>query len=219
MFLGEEADKWARLAERIGACNSEGIPLPADTAEEFAGRVRERCRISICGRRIPYDDAEDLTQDISMRLLGALPRFRGPRGGDSLFLWVRVTISNSIKTYFAEKAKNPTIRLEEILRKLDGTVDIDEFMETLGRGQAAVSTEANVFARDLRERLCTALAALPNRQRLCWKMHHVSGLTFHEIARVLKISEDAAKMAASRATKTLKSVLDKYEFEPARKPG
>jgi RNA polymerase sigma factor (sigma-70 family) len=218
MGPGGEAGKWASLARRITDCNSSGGPIPADLGEEFAGQVRVRCRISVCGRRIPYDDAEDLTQDIFKRLWEALPRFRGPRGGDSLFLWVRVTIANSMNTYLAEKAKDPTRAVDEILRRLGRSADIDDLIGSLRPGEVAgQSSEEYAIAQDLRERLCAALLRLPDQQRRAWLMHHVSGLAFCEIAGILEMTEDAAKMAASRATKALQRVLDEYDgSEPVR---
>jgi len=211
MVPGEEASKWARLAERIVTCNSNGIPIPADLGEEFAAQVRSYCRLSVSGRRFPYDIVQEITQHVVVRSWEALSQFRGPRGGDSLFRWIQRIVSNSVATREKTKRREWVGEAETNGESFDPTELGTPFWPR------DADADGRLVAHDLQQKLRAVLAQLPDRQRRAWLMHHVGGLLFCEIAQTLEITENAAKMAASRATKALQRVIDEYDgSEPAR---
>lgn len=59
--------------------------------------------------------------------------------------------------------------------------------------------------------LWNALARLPSKQRQAVAYHHVAGLPFAEIARLLGNSPDAARRAAADGIKTLRTIYRKDE--------
>lgn len=59
--------------------------------------------------------------------------------------------------------------------------------------------------------LWAALARLPDKQRLAVAYHHIAGLPFAQIARLLDNSPDAARRAAADGLKTLRTRLPKDE--------
>jgi RNA polymerase sigma factor (sigma-70 family) len=52
-----------------------------------------------------------------------------------------------------------------------------------------------------------ALGRLPDKQRLAVAYHHVAGLPFAEVARLLDNSPDAARRAAADGIKTLRTMI------------
>jgi RNA polymerase sigma factor (sigma-70 family) len=53
----------------------------------------------------------------------------------------------------------------------------------------------------------TALGRLPDKQRLAVAYHHIAGLPFAEVARLLDNSPDAARRAAADGIKTLRRMI------------
>jgi len=60
-----------------------------------------------------------------------------------------------------------------------------------------------IDARDVND----ALRQLSPARRHAWELHHVEGLSFEEIARVLRIPVGAAKLRSSRAMGALRAAL------------
>ena len=52
-----------------------------------------------------------------------------------------------------------------------------------------------------------AVRRLPPSRREAWRLHHVHGFSFAEIARLLQIQLSAAKLRSSRAMTTLRALL------------
>jgi RNA polymerase sigma factor (sigma-70 family) len=57
--------------------------------------------------------------------------------------------------------------------------------------------------------LWAALSTLPTKQRQAVAYHHIAGLPFAEIARILDNSADAARRAAADGIKTLRKIYPK----------
>jgi RNA polymerase sigma-70 factor, ECF subfamily len=52
-----------------------------------------------------------------------------------------------------------------------------------------------------------AVRRLPPSRREAWRLHHVHGFSFAEVARLLRIEMGAAKLRSSRAMNTLRALL------------
>lgn len=57
-----------------------------------------------------------------------------------------------------------------------------------------------------------ALEALDEKQRMCILLHHIEGYPVRDVARMLKISESAAKLRLLRGRKHLKELLSEEVF-------
>jgi RNA polymerase sigma factor (sigma-70 family) len=62
--------------------------------------------------------------------------------------------------------------------------------------------------------LWTALAALPLKQRQCVAYHHLVGLPYAEVARIVGGTEAAARRAAADGVRALRSTLTREEVRP-----
>ena len=67
----------------------------------------------------------------------------------------------------------------------------------------APSGAPGIEARDVEG----ALQRLPAGKRQAWELHHVHGFSFLEVARILHVSVDGAKLRSSRAMSTLREWL------------
>ena len=67
--------------------------------------------------------------------------------------------------------------------------------------------EVGLEARDLSRRVQTALASLPDRQRMALVLFHFEGLSQIEVGESLGVSDEAVESLLARARRTLKSAL------------
>ena len=82
----------------------------------------------------------------------------------------------------------------------------DAFGALVGDAAAPAASGAPHHAIDVRD-VDDALRQLSPARRHAWELHHVQGLSFEEIARVLRIPVGAAKLRSSRAMGALRAAL------------
>lgn len=192
---------WDVLAEAILACNASGEPYPPKAEEEFIDLAREVCQQTF-SRRLPPEDTKDLCQMVVIKLWQGLRSFRGPYGGASLACWVRVAATRAMITLLGPGRR----------RTPDGWAEDEAIFDPETTLNELVLQHHEVFeAKELQAILLAALDELPGVQRRSFLLHHTQGRSFREVGRILGISEAAAKMAASRAVRTLLRVLVRYE--------
>jgi RNA polymerase sigma-70 factor, ECF subfamily len=138
------------------------------------------------------EDAEDLSQEVWLRVWRSLAGFRWQA---SFQTWLRQIVVHTFLNCRRSSSLERTGRQVEY----DGAVDSAEF-GTPGGEQVMI---ANILAGRIRE----ALRDLPDRQRLMFILKHQEGLTYQEIGNTLGCSTGTAKKAIFRATQFLRSRL------------
>jgi RNA polymerase sigma-70 factor, ECF subfamily len=142
-------------------------------------RYRRRVFAYTVKRVHSYDDAEDVTQETFINAFDALPRYQ-ERGSPYLSYLFTVAL-NLIRR-----------RSRQAARFVDATVPVQVDRDPL------TNPEPHVIARIDSERVCVALAALPERYAIVLRCK-AHGLTNPEIASGLNTSEGAVKMLYLRA--------------------
>jgi RNA polymerase sigma-70 factor (ECF subfamily) len=142
----------------------------------------------MCGRQ---DLAQDLTQDVFIRTFERLGDYRG----DAPFkAWLNA-ITTSVVLNGIRKLK----RFDSREAVLD---------------EAAMVTVATREAEpDLKERLASAIAALPEGCRVTFLMHDVEGFTHEEIGTALGTTAGTSKAQLSRARAKLRIALADFVGE------
>ena len=131
-------------------------------------------------------EAEDVAQEAMLRLWrNAATLQLGPGG---LKPWLRRVVSN--------------LAIDRI-RSSRNTSVVAEVPEQLVPATQATGLEQ----RDLSRRVQTALAALPERQRLALVLFHFEGLSQIEVGESLGVSDEAIESLLARARRTLKVAL------------
>jgi RNA polymerase sigma-70 factor, ECF subfamily len=155
-------------------------------------RATQREVYTLCLRilRNP-DDAAEATQDAYVRAWKGLKSFRGEA---SFTTWLyRVASNAAISKQRSRKRR----------REHEVTGD-DEMLTLLPSGE---STEDRAGVRAELETLERALRALPEHYRSAVVLRDVYGMSIHEIADQLAISESAAKVRVHRGRKRLKEMV------------
>ena len=149
-------------------------------------------------------DAEEVTQDVFVKVWRTLARFRGECSFSS---WV-MRITKNTATDALRARREPTVSLtaedengEE--REMD-LVDEDP-----------ASNPSAAFERDERIRLVRrAIGELPRDQREILMLRDLYGYPYEEIARILQLESGTVRSRISRARQHLKKILESWNFSP-----
>ncbi len=135
------------------------------------------------------DDAQDLTQDILLKMVAGLPGFRG----DSRFrTWLYRIAVNHIFTFKKQREEEPVETYEAFSRDLDQTPDVEPVDSNSPDTQLLIE-EAKI--------LCTVamLLCLTGRQRIVFILGEVFGVTDNVGADVLDMTAANFRQVLSRA--------------------
>jgi len=122
-----------------------------------------------------------------------------------------------VKLYISPRAYRPSAKLSTWLYRVTYNACIDEIRKRRSRpsempdseiGHSPVSAmESDELARAVKE----AIASLPEKQRAAVVLQRYEGLSYQEIADVLKASVSAVESLLFRARESLKTKLAPYE--------
>ncbi len=130
----------------------------------------------------PYD-AEDVAQEVFLKVYRGLPDFRGE---SSFSTWLYRIAVNTCKNELRRRSRQPTL--------------LEPDLESLGiLLPAAPSPEQAVTTREQRDAIQETLDRLGETDREALVLHDVQDLSYQEIAEVLGIGLSAAKMRVRRA--------------------
>jgi RNA polymerase sigma-70 factor (ECF subfamily) len=154
-------------------------------------------------------DAEDVLQETFIKAYRNLPRFDG---------------RSSISTWLYRIATNEALML--IRRRKHVNVSIDEPLETDEQEQMPLQItdwcclpEEEMMSTEAREYMDRAIDDLPYTLRVVFLLRDIEGLSTHEAAEVLELSEAAVKTRLSRARLRLRELLSEYYRERLQSQG
>jgi len=146
-----------------------------------------------------HHEAEDISQDVFLKVFGALARFRG---GATVSTWLyRLTVNACIdrrrkKAWRAMKPK--------------GTI-IDAHTRPYTPGRNALSHPENEVEKALlQQHIRRALDSLTPRERAVFVLRHYHALPLKEIAACLNVTEGTVKSTLFSALKRLQEKLAPY---------
>lgn len=159
-------------------------------------------------------DAEDITQEVFIKLHRSLESFKG-NSAFSTFLY-RVTANTCLD--FLRKQKKLTI--VPLYRER-----VDERLETVIPDDGESPEEA-AERKELRRVVLRGLDRLPKDQRIVLILRDLEGLTYTEISEALGLSEGTVKSRICRAREKLRKILkgdgtfrELYESNEKKKGG
>jgi RNA polymerase sigma-70 factor (ECF subfamily) len=160
-------------------------------------RLHSRRVYGLCYRFTGRDsEAQDLTQDVFLRVFRALSTFRSAEGSFSTWL-ARLTRNLLIDHYRRTRNERITDSIEEQLPRVEET-------RTVARSDAAVA------GREASELLQGALAKLSPELRETIILRDLQDMEYREISQVLGIPEGTVKSRLNRGRAELARLLKKY---------
>lgn len=177
-----------RDRELVLALLARDSNAPVITYRRFAPRIFGVVQHSLG----PGVDAEDLTQDIFLRVFARVHTLRDPDAFSSFVLSVALRV---IKRQLRQR------RVRRILRLTDD-----------GRVPEVAVPGLDSEARQALARLYRALDTLPTDERTVFVLRHIEGLDLQEVAEAVGMSLATVKRRLSRARDRLRS---KVRVDPA----
>ena len=170
--------------QEIRACLDQKLYAPAFDliVKNFSGKVM-RLAYSILGNRAL---AEDLTQDVFVRIWRALPAYRGE---SSVSTWIYSITRNTCLTALKRARANIAISLDEPLIRAEA-----ESEAFLPRGSSVID-------------LPGLLSKVPEKHRQVVMLFYMEEKSYEEVARQLDLPIGTVKTYLYRARKTLMSLL------------
>ncbi|MFQ6112360.1 MAG: sigma-70 family RNA polymerase sigma factor [Nitrospinota bacterium] len=146
------------------------------------------------------EGAEDLTQEVLAKAYFSLPGFRGE---SSFYTWLYRIAMNRCKDELRRMARHPTGSLEELLER-----SAEALRELPADEPAEGEPEERVQAR--RELVGAALESLPHGQREVLVLKEMEGMSYEEIAGILRCSVGTVKSRLARARSRLRERFAPY---------
>jgi RNA polymerase sigma-70 factor (ECF subfamily) len=172
-----------------------------DAAWEQLVRLHTRRVYGLCYRFTGKDsDAQDLSQDVFLRVFRALGGFRSTEGSFATWL-TRLTRNLLIDHYRRTRNERVTDSIEEQLPRVEARVE--------ERNVSANRPDAALAGREASELLQAGLARLSPDLRETIILRDLQEMEYREIAQVLSIPEGTVKSRLNRGRAELGRILRK----------
>ena len=142
--------------------------------------------------------AEDLAQEVFIGLFKAGSRYR-PKAKFTTFLF-RIA-SNVLASEVRKRVRRP--RTVSIEVDTDDTEGVEAYQIEDSGIQVAEQVDLNIVAKAVRQ----AVAELPHEQRMVFELRNYQGLSYQEIARVMRSPIGTVKSRMARAERALRPKL------------
>ena len=167
----------------VEACRRGDAQAFQELVERHKGLV-----FALIARSVPdRNRAEDLAQDVFLRIYRGLPYFRGE---SRLSTWVYRIVANVCSH-------------EQTRRGAPASLDDDRQQPVLPG-----AADRQFSDLELRERLEKAIARLPANQRLLVAAHYLEGVRYEELAEALNLPIGTVKTHLYRAKQQLRRMLE-----------
>jgi RNA polymerase sigma-70 factor (ECF subfamily) len=171
----------------------------ADAFEQLLRRYDERIMGLIMGFVKNRNDAQDVYQEVFLRVWTSLPRFRQE---SSFFTWVyRIAVNRCISLC---EQRNRRDRMHVQPRESDEEEDTN----WLDRLAMADDGKEEVEREDRLERIWRCAGELNSKQQVILTLRFQHGLKLKDIAEILEMPEGTVKILTFRAVRRIRQQLE-----------
>ncbi len=158
------------------------------------------------GHMVGWRDAEDLTQEVFVKVSQALKTFKGE---SQVSTWIYRIATNSA----LDKLRSPSFRQkgqESLSGASPGEGEIEIRDKNAWTGENAPSVETSVIRKEMNECIRGVIEKLPENYRTVVALSELEGFRDDEIAEILGVSVHTAKIRLHRARARLKEDLEAH---------
>ena len=137
-----------------------------------------------------HDDADDVLQNTFIKVFKYLKDFKGD---SKLFSWIYRIATNEAITFINQKAKRNGITSEALQTKIVDNLKADVYFD----------------GNEIQIKLQKAVAILPEKQQLVFKMKYYQELKYEEMSEILGTSVGALKASYHHAVKKIEEFVKK----------
>jgi len=176
----------------IERCKQKNFAAFRNLMERYQSRIYAVCYGIVRNR----EDALDIMQDVFIKVYNSIHAFKGESG---LYVWIyRIAVNTSLDYYRKRKRKQQLLERTLTERKrVHKTVQY--------------RTPADITMNlELKEVVSVAIESLPKKHKSVVVLREIEGLSYQEIAKVLKCSVGTVMSRLFYARKRLITLLQKY---------
>ncbi len=137
---------------------------------------------------IDHDDADDLTQEVFIKVWKNLENFRQDA---QLYTWLYRIATNECLTFLSSKRRKFFLPINDVAAELTEKID----------------SSPDISGDEIQLKLQKALLRLPDKQRLVFNMKYYDELKYEEISAILGTSVGALKASYHLAVKKIEEFL------------
>jgi RNA polymerase sigma-70 factor (ECF subfamily) len=135
-----------------------------------------------------HDDADDVLQNTFIKIFQNLKKFKGE---SKLYSWMYRIATNESLTFLKQKAKTNGILPETLQKKNIDNLEADVFFD----------------GNEIQLKLQKAIALLPEKQQLVFKMKYFQELKYEEISQILGTTVGGLKASYHLAVKKIETFV------------
>jgi len=135
-----------------------------------------------------HEDADDLLQDIFVKVWKNIDKFRGDA---QLYTWLYRIASNECLTFIKKKKRFTTVEMANENYNLADVLEADEHFE---------GDKAQILLKQ-------AIAKLPEKQQLVFNMRYYDEMKYDDISKALETSVGALKASYHHAAKKIEAFI------------
>jgi len=137
---------------------------------------------------VDHDDADDLAQEVFLKVWKNLAGFREDA---QLFTWIYRIATNECLTFLNKKRKRFFLSIVDVEAELSSKIDHDNRIE----------------GDEIQKKLQKALLKLPDKQRLVFNMKYYDELKYEQMAEITGTSVGSLKASYHHAVKKIEEIL------------
>lgn len=137
---------------------------------------------------IDHDDANDIMQNVWVKVWKGLANFRADSG---LFTWLYRIATNECLTFLKQKRSKFNSSLSELAEQLPG-------------GELV---EGNISGEEIQIKLQLAVQSLPSKQKQVFNMRYYGEMKYADMSKILRTSEGALKASYHHAVKKIEAFI------------
>jgi len=137
---------------------------------------------------IDHDDANDVLQNMFIKVWNALENFRED---SQLYTWMYRIATNEALTFIEQQKKRSAVSLNDVEAGLSNKIKAD----------------SNFDAQKLEWKLQLAIQQLPEKQRVVFNLRYYDEMPYEEMSRILETSEGALKASYHHAARKIEEFI------------
>jgi len=139
---------------------------------------------------IDHDDADDLVQEVFIKVYNNIDKFRAD---SQLYTWIYRIATNECLTFLNKKRRRFFLPLGDVEKELNSKLD----------------HSPHIDGDEIQLRLQKALLKLPDKQRMVFNMKYFDEMKYEDISEITDTSVGALKASYHHAVKKIEEYLDK----------
>jgi RNA polymerase sigma-70 factor (ECF subfamily) len=140
---------------------------------------------------VDHDDANDVLQNVMIRVWNGLENFRED---SQLYTWLYRVATNECLTFLEQQKKRASVSLSDVESGLENKIKADQ----------------NFDGKKLEWKLQLGIQQLPEKQRIVFQLRYYDEMPYEEMSRVLETSEGALKASYHHAVKKIEEYIKNH---------